>query len=285
MAVLWFKEIHKGRGGSEAIQGKSQTVAQHTRGFLCVTDNNYDDENVVMNHADCPRVGDLHPNNSDAYCREVSAKNEEYSKKVWTVEAKYTTESEISITPAAEPAEITWDTENYQRPYFKDRSGYGIVNSAGDPYDPPIEGDDSRWVATITKNLDFVPSWILTYRDAVNASAFTLDGLAIPAGAAKIMSIKIGKWEKRSIFWYRPVTISLAIDSNGWAVSVLDAGFREKSSTNRVNIKNDGDGEDITAPVPLNGSGAKLSNPTPATCVFNTFNIYNQKDFSVLPLS
>ena len=109
--------------------------------------------------------------------------------------------------------------------------------------------------------------------------------MSIVAGAAKIMSVGVGKWEKRGIFWYRTVSLSIAVDGNGWAKSVLDAGFREILGTSRVNIKNDGDGEDITAPVPLDGSGAKLANPSPSNSVFRTHNIYPAKDFSVLPLT
>lgn len=267
------------------MKGKYSTVGSHTRAFLAMTDNILDDELVIMSHADCPKVGDMHPSDPDAWCRSVRARNEDYSKKVWTIEAEYSTDREINISPTADPAEISWDTENYQRAYFKDRSGYGITNSAGDPYDPPPEGDDSRWTVTVTKNVDVVPTWLLTYRDAVNSAAFNLDGLAIPAGAAKIMSVKIGKWEKRSIFWYRTVSITMAIDSAGWQLSLLDAGFRAISGSNRVNITNAGDGENVTGPVPLNGSGVVLTNPTPSTCVFRNFDIYPSKDFSVLPLS
>ena len=285
MAVVYIKEVHRGRGGSEAIKGKYATVGQHNRAFLALTDSISDDETVILSHADCPKVGDIHPNDVDAYCRSVRATNQDFSKKVWTVEAEYSTDREINISPIADPVEITWDTENYQRPYFKDRNGYGITNSAGDPYDPPPEGDDSRWTVTVTKNVDVVPEWILTYRDSVNAAAFNLDGLAIPAGSAKIMSIKIGKWEKRSIFWYRTVSITMAIDSAGWQLSLLDAGFRKISGAGRVNITNSIDGENVTSPVPLNGSGGVLAAPTAATCIFRNFDIYPSKDFSVLPLS
>lgn len=284
MAVTSFSEIHDGRSGAEQLQG-NRSIGTYTRVFRAKTNSNADDAVTIKDYASCPKIGDAHPNDGDAYVRSVMARNEPFSKTVWNVEVGYSTESELSNSPYSEPAEITWSTEAYQRPYFKDQSNQGIVNSAGDPYDPPVEGDDSRWVANVTKNVAAVPSWLTSYRDAVNSGAFTLDGLAIVAGAAKIMSVSIGKWEKRSVFWYRTVGLTIAIDGSGWAKSILDAGFREIMGTSRVNIKNDGDGEDITAPVPLDGSGAKLTNPSASNVVFRTHNIYPSKDFSVLPLT
>jgi hypothetical protein len=283
MAVISFKEIHEGREGGVQLSGKRSTVATHTRVFRVKTDSNYDDEVTILEYADCPREGDQHPTNSDAYCKSVRARNESFSKRVWIVSVEYSTEREISITPTAEPAEVTWSTEFYQRPYFQDKDGYGIVNSAGDPYDPPVEGDDARWVATVTKNVDQVPSWLLTYRNAVNSDTFVLDGLPIAAGYAKLMGVSIGKWEKRDVFWYRSVSLTIAVDSNGWAKQILDAGFREISGSLRVNIQVNG--EDVTAPVPLNGSGVSIAQPTANNVVFRTHNIYPSLPFSVLPLS
>jgi hypothetical protein len=71
---------------------------------------------------------------------------------------------------------------------------------------------------------------------------------------------------------------------NGWKLSLLDAGYRRKDGTQRKIITNS-DGTLPTMPVPLDGSGAVLSNPTPATAVYREFTVYETKAFSSLPLT
>ena len=60
-------------------------------------------------------------------------------------------------------------------------------------------------------------------------------------------------------------------------------GFREIGYGGLVQIINDGDGEEVTTPVLLDGNGAVLANPSPATAVFANYQVYEEKDFTVLP--
>jgi hypothetical protein len=45
------------------------------------------------------------------------------------------------------------------------------------------------------------------------------------------------------------------------------------------------DGTEPSTPALLDGSGGVLSNPSPSTAVFKTFNAYKTRTFSSLPLS
>jgi len=121
----------------------------------------------------------------------------------------------------------------------------------------------------------------------VNAAAFTLDGVVIAAGAAKLTAMSISGWQERNDVKYRVLTYTLHIDNAGWAKSELDRGFRELDGTtgDLKNIRNDSDEELPNTPVLLDGSGARLDSPGPSTAVFITFDIYNQKDLTVLPIS
>jgi len=289
MAVISFKEIHDGRDSETSVRGSSQrvTTRRFTRVFRAVTNSNDDDGSVVKAYASCPRVGNLHPSDIGCWCQSVRARNESFSKTVWIVTALYSSEIEVSANPLSDPADIEWATEQFTRPYFKDRDGNWILNSAGDPFDPSVEGDDSRWVAVIQKNVSAVPTWILTYRDAVNAAACVIDGVNVGAGDAKIMALQISRWQERNDVKYRVLTLNIAVDEDGWAKHTLDAGYRELDGTtgNRKNIHNDGDDELPSSPVSLDGAGSALANPTPATAVGITSNIYKEKDFSVLPLN
>jgi hypothetical protein len=166
-----------------------------------------------------------------------------------------------------------------------DRNGNFIVNSAGDPFDPPNMMDDSRRVVTVQKNLAVVPTWILDYQDAVNSDSFTIDGVTVAAGLAKMQTVTVGEVQRRNGNTFRSVNFTIHLQREGWLLRPLDAGFREIAYGGLVNIKNPGDDELPGAPVPLNGSGVSLASPSFSTCVFLSFEVYATRAFSSLPLS
>ena len=138
--------------------------------------------------------------------------------------------------------------------------------------------DDSRRTVTITKNLAAVPSWILSYQDAVNSDAFTIDGFSVAIGKAKMQSVTVAAKEKRNGTSFYPVTFTIHLQKNGWLLELLDAGMRYKSG-GAIAVFETGQ------PGMLNGSGGRLDPVTPSTIVFRSFTVYETKAFSGLPLS
>jgi len=287
MSVLTFKEIHNGRDGDD--DGKAR---RYTRVFRATTDSNSDGAAVVLGNA--PVYGAVYPGNLAARCRRRGARNESFSKRVWIITCNYSTEREIEENPLQDAAVITWDTDQFQKPVVKDRDGKAHLNSAGDPFDPPAMMDDSDWVANVQKNVAQVPAWFRTYRDAVNEDKFTLDGLSVAVGEAKLGHIRLGPWEERNDIRYRVLSMSVGIkqvdEANkkyGWMIESQDAGFRKidpDDATKRINITND-DGSEPTAPVLLDGAGGVLANPSFDNAEFVRSNAYNAKAFSLLPLA
>jgi hypothetical protein len=152
--------------------------------------------------------------------------------------------------------------------------------------------DDSRRVVTVTKNLSVVPAWILTYQDAVNNDSFSLDGITIGIGLAKMQRVSVSPVERRNGITFRVVTFQIHLQKNGWHLEPLDAGFREIASgsgtggnTGLVNILNPGDDEQPSAPVPLDGNGVSLADPSYTNNVFLDFEVYETLAFSSLPLT
>ena len=146
--------------------------------------------------------------------------------------------------------------------------------------------DDSRRVVTVTKNLAVVPSWILTYQDAVNSDVFSIDGISIGIGLAKVQRVSVGEAQSRNGTSFRTVSFTIHLEKSGWLLEPLDAGFREIGyGGERVNIVNEGDGLQPSAPVPLDGAGVHIADPTLANCVFLSFVVYETKVFSALPLT
>lgn len=280
MSVTSFLEIHDGRDGADDVRGRT-AVRRYTRVFRATTNDDFDDANTVVAHVSCPRLGTVYPTDIGAWCKGRRANS--INKRLWIVTATYSSEREMEEDPAADPPQFTWSTQQFQRIYVKDRNGKAIVNSAGDPYDPPVEGDDSRVSCTVSLNVASVPSWVLTYKDAVNSAAFTIDGISVNAGSAKVQSINIGPVQSRNDISFRQLSLTLTFAAS-FAAEVLDAGFNYKDDAERKKITL-ADGNEPTAPVLLDGSGAVLANPTLDNAVYNSHDIYTEMDFSALPLS
>mgnify|MGYP006266280633 CR=1 FL=1 len=240
----------------------------------------------------CPRIGQPYSGDPFSWCIDV---NIELSapKHGWTVTASYSSEREISENPLDEPAKITWGSENFQEVAVADINGKLVLNSAGDPFDPPLMKDFSRRTATVTKNVSSVPSWFFQYEDAVNSSAFSIGGLTVATGKALCKKTSVSVAKVRNGIVYYEVTTELHFSKKGWKARGLDAGFRYKyfstadSEYRRADIvttNEQGVEEKPTAPVPLDGNGQIIKDPTPSNCVFLEFDICEALDFSQLPL-
>jgi hypothetical protein len=129
-----------------------------------------------------------------------------------------------------------------------------------------------------------IPSWLIDTENAVNSAAFVLDGIVIPMNYAMLSAPKIGWWQKRNGWAFRTITFQIKINKDTWALRPLDAGFNYISGSQKIRAIND-DGTDPAQPVCLNGSGGLLADPTPATAVFGSFNVYPAYDFNLLPLT
>jgi hypothetical protein len=262
----------------------------YQRAWIVLTTSRNDDAYTVGSASGLPVIGNTHPSDANAYCQSLQVQPIS-GWRVWRVTASYSTERQLNTSPTSDPAVITWNTEQFQRVAVFDNDGDLIVNSAGDPFDPPLMMDDSRRVVTIQKNLAVVPTWILDYQDAVNSDAFTVDGVSIGIGKAKMQNVSVGPVERRSSTAFRTVNFTIHLQRDGWALQPLDAGFREFVTTDSVpnpelkNILNRGDQQPVAAPVPLDGSGKALDNPSPTNCVFLTYNVYKTRAFSTLPLT
>lgn len=185
-----------------------------------------------------------------------------------------------------------------------DGKPYSAANSASDPFDPPIEVPTTEWIVSVTKNVTVPPTWALTYENAVNDADFTLDGLTVPKGCAKLEGIRIGEVQREGGIAFRQLTFSVVLRAarelrtgeskapEPWDVEVLDEGMRTFepgvfSGGKWKNIK-DSSGQGVGKPVHLNGSGVPIDpdgNPIPESSLYwILFRPFKRKDFSVLPL-
>jgi len=281
MAVTYLGEDAGGRSAQN-----SKGTRTYTRVFKLETSSESDDAYDVGSNASLPLIGSTHPGDAGAWCISLRVENNN-PWKGWQVTAEYSTERELNTNPTSDPAKITWETEQFQRPAIQDRDGNAITTSAGELFATPAQMDDSRRVVTVSKNLAVVPTWILDYQDAINSDTFTVDGVSIAVGKAKMQRVSVGAEEERNGTVFRVVTFQMHLQRDGWALSLLDAGWIVKNAidpTKRERAIVD-DGTDPSVGILLDGNGRPLQNPSPSTGVFRSFNVFKTRAFSSLPLT
>jgi hypothetical protein len=275
MTVTYLGEDPSGRRANNKLG-----VRTYTRVFKFETSDQAEDAWDVGSHASAPLIGDVF---HDAWCNAITPENNN-PWKGWQITAEYSSERELATDPTTDPAIIKVSTEQFQREAVVTNTGDLICNSAGDPFDPPLMMDDSRRVIHISKNMSGHPSWLLDYADVVNSDSFTVKGITYTAGQGKVQRVSIGEEQVRNGVTFVVVDIEIHLQKNGWPIDRIDAGFRQTVYSGRENIRNSIDEELPAAPVPLDGSGTAIADPTPATNVLLQFGVYATNVFSALPL-
>ncbi len=310
MAVTSFDRIHNGRA-TQLAMGRDQLVTRYTDIFRAETDTNFTEPEDVKAVANCPRIGQAHDRDPTAFCRSINVVNEPFSKQVFLITVGFSTEFEMTEDPRNEPARIVWNTEQYQKPVIFDRNRVAHMNSARDWWDPPAMQDDNRWIAVVTKQVAVVPTWLLTYPDAVNNAIWVIDNVAVAKGFAKLSAITIGEEQERNNIVFRTLTMTFQfsdLDSTTnmlkWDESTsayIPLGAAEFEHAHAIITPNLGLYERIggvlqeitdtpqipvSVPKPLDKDGKVLNLGTvdPSDVLFIVSDVYPEKDFSVLPV-
>lgn len=220
-------------------------------------------------------VGSAHPDDASASVQSIQVSCQSRDGTDWSVEVEYGPIRPGESSPLLEEPEVDWGLAAYQRIADADRDGNPIVNSAGDPYDPPLTRDDSRPLLTIVRNeATYSPLLADAYRDTVNLATF----FGAPAGTVKCKSITAKRaWSPLvagGFYWV--VTYLFEFNRDGWTSRPLDIGYRRLDGANRRQILIDG--QPATSPVPLDGAGGVLTPGDPP--VFLAFELYPEADYA-----
>jgi hypothetical protein len=172
-------------------------------------------------------------------------------------------------------------------PVWYDRDGNPIINTAGEPFDPPLEVDRKLPVVEVRVNMASVPAWILGYREAINSTAWSIDGLVVLAKCAMMDGIEVSELQVENNVAYREISYRAVIAPTalGWQPRLLNAGYSELIGTapNQKLVPIVIDGTTPSHPVPLDAYGRRIQKPTPENVVWLTFNVYSELDFNALP--
>lgn len=288
--------------GKEAEFGKLED-GRASRAWLFYTTNRYVEEAEILAYGigigviPIPYTSFLGTSPS-LLCRKLRCKQEKDSPQHWIVDAEFSSQpldqkekdKNEQVNPLSRRVAIKWSSSKYNKPLHQDLYGQAIVNSAGDYFDPGVEVDRSRWTASISKNVPQVPAFILDYTDAVNETAFTIQGLVVEAKVAKIMAIEISDVKTEQVgdneieYYEFSYTLEFRpgdVDGNDtWdPIRILDAGLRDDAG-NAFQVN----GKDVSSPVPMDGLGERLTSPGPDTAQYQLFHVYPLRQFgNVLP--
>ena len=282
MAAILQGERAEGRRASLDEKG----VRQYTRVFVVKTNNKNDGSQTVGNAAGLPRRGDAYVAGTDsdvgARCVGLEPRQLDAGGLNWEVTVNYSSKSDSQAdNPLARPSEKNFTFAKYQKVFEKDiATGNPVCNSAGDPFDPPIDIDDSRPIITIRRNeASFSGAIAIDYQDAVNTDVF----LGFAVGIVKVSNISATSKRENDTDFYE-VTYEFECRREGWKIEVLDVGFESLETGGTKKEILDANKNHRSHPAKLNGSGQPLANQGPGFGTFLTFNAYKTKPFAPLGL-
>lgn len=229
----------------------------------------------------------------------------------WIVTLDYGPVPNVPETPLQEAPLLSIDGREIEVPVTTDVAGNLIVNSAGDPFDPPITRSEDRIILTVSRNeasqayadqyfLDtglVYPGWVFNFdtikqiANKVNVAPF----LGYGPHKVKGLRPRVVRNHHPMVGWYWSVTYYFEIKDedfvigegegaetvgSGWDRVVLDAGYRTKdgSELNMITI----DGQPIQEPALLDGEGQRLD--AGEDPVYMAFALNEEMDFNMLGL-
>lgn len=213
-----------------------------------------------------------------SYLQNVDAKEISEDGLTWEVTATYSSDVPTLDNPFAEPPEIEFDFQVFERVADRDINGSAIRNSAGDPFNDPIPREESLPILRITRNEPSFPVFgALAMKDSINESTWNL----FPPKTVKAAAPRTRSAFSPTSGLYYQTNYEFYINPSGWNYTVLDAGFNQLSISG-VRQQILVDGQQTNDPKFLDGSGRVL--PPSGEPVYLSFEVYKPKDFSYFNL-
>ena len=229
-----------------------------------------------------PRFDAPYPPNPFLVVSDISAKPVSESRRHWIVQVKFSSGAGSSVSggvdPLSEPPDITWSTVSDTVEIDVDANGIPITNSADEVFDPPIQSEVADLEIRISRNEPLNPMTAFAgFAKKVNTQTWA----NLPPGTVLMDEISGKKIEHGDLVFYR-VDYRLLFRFDGWKIRKLDKGYRTKAANGDLEIMTDKDGNPLSEPVFLDGSGQKLADG--ASGVFLEFEVRQSVNFDVLGL-
>ena len=255
----------------------------YTRQFRAVT-NNATIGPLAVREALPVSIGNSFVSRGDidkgSFCQEITVTCTDTDGKQWDATATYGPYDAANQpqNPTLRPLKITWSSTVREKVLVADSDGNAVLNSAGDPFDPPVVVDEYYPVVTIGRaEMTNDPALNFKYRSAINSDVF----LGADPGTVKCVPIEAELAFDQDIGWYYNKTYRFEFDQGGWNKGSLDQGLRSLAGgiVSPIFAK----GVAITEPALLDGSGKAL--PVSGAPVFLDFKRYASLPFAIFNIT
>lgn len=203
---------------------------------------------------------------------------------LWSVQAQFGKyQPTANESPLAMPPRIRVAGTRVSKLADVDRDGEPILNSVGDPYDPPLEKDSTSLTLYVMRNeevgsISVAMMNVLRRSDKVNAAAF----LGFDKGTLKTSTLTLPDREYDPVArkYYYPMEYGFEFKPEGWTTKVLNAGyFYKDQSGNRKQALVDG--SPASVPILLSSTSEQLMPPVDkTTIVINDHELYEELDYT-----
>ncbi|MEM9019935.1 MAG: hypothetical protein AAGC44_05170 [Planctomycetota bacterium] len=302
MSVIEVREHYMSRSAS-----KSKDTDKSVRLWKVLFDDNTGTPELALVGNDgnrtVPAYGAALPGNPNKLVTNLDAKPSRDSRRLFLVTVTYETINTESGSggggaqapdPLNRPPDIAWGSNTYERVLEKDINGNPIVNSAGDPFDPPLTQRLNVPAVEISYNqAGYNPDTYQPFVDSVNNAIITIAGMDdIDAKGAMLEKHRHRKLFENGTAYHR-LTFNVEV-AGSYLREVLDRGWHRlpdgaaeeghylgNGVFQKPEIMN-ADGVKPNAPVLLNGAGQPLANG--AAPVFRSFETRDALDWEPLSL-
>lgn len=272
MAITKVTEDFHGWGATDAIDANGTLTGSAPRWFNVDFDTGDVGANrPLLAKADSriPQLGEAHPFDPWIFVVDRAVSVNAKSPLAFRVTVNY---AEIE-NPLEQPTIIEWLSASVIENVDIATNGDPIRNSSDELFDPPhTEEFDDLLLRGVYNVAVFNPIGAANYKGAINTDFF----LGFNPGQAKVITYVSREIRAITGNFYVEVTVEIQFRQTGWKRKFVDEGYRIKTGVDSdgkptyEEIKDD-DGNPITEPVFLDGSGAKLDDGDPVVRLeFNT---------------
>lgn len=293
MAVVEVTELIPERSARAGLNG----AREYVRSFHVLTDDVDDGPEVARLATGVPRILDVYGDNPDAVVQGLEVTQVSEYPLLWKVVSTYSTPTgqfNEEENPLERPADIQHSFATSQEVLTSSLdNNTACLNTANDPFDPPIMRDVSHPVIRVTRNeAAYSIATSMAYVNHVNSTAFLGASpntwLMRDISATYVVEGVYTYWRVAYELQYNPLEIGGFVV--GWQAAVLNAGFTgyiEDPPSSGTYVKKtlvDKDGTPYNVPQLLDANGRKIAAPTPANAIYRYFVRYLSANFNNLNL-
>lgn len=256
-----------------------------------------------------PKRRDKWPEQYDGFTRPVATDitaipyKSDQTRRVYVVTVDYTNDGveyggggeadpDTEKAPWEKDAVISYDSIEYTAALEKDYSTppAAVVNSVGDPFDPPPEVVRTRTKITIQFASTAVRSTLVNvtanYVGMTNSTTVTIDGQTYTPNVLKLTRYNVtsAEWvnpDGGAVTDYNEVVAEIEVNQDTWLIEIRNQGYRARPSAGQEPVVVMDNGRPRTVPTLLASDGTATSASSPN---YITFKQYPETDFSTIPL-